>query len=58
MLKEFIEHNTVKEEMEVTLREIKKNLLGTNSEGKEAGIEINNLEHKEETVNQNRMKKQ
>ena len=34
--------------MKVTLREIKKNLQGTNSEGKEARIQINDLEHKEE----------
>ena len=34
--------------MKVTLSEIKKNLHGTNSEGQEAGIQINNWEHKEE----------
>ena len=34
--------------MKVTLSEIKKNLQGTNSEGKEAGNQINTLEHKEE----------
>ena len=34
--------------MKVTLSEIKKNLQGTNSEGKEAGIQINDLEYKEE----------
>ena len=34
--------------MKVTLSEIKKNLQGTNSTGDEAGIQINNLEHKEE----------
>ena len=28
--------------------ELKKNIQGTNSEGKEAGIQINDLEHKEE----------
>ena len=33
--------------MKVTLNEIKKNLQGTNSEGKEAGIQINDWEHKE-----------
>ena len=33
--------------MKVTLSEIKKNLQGTNSEGKEARIQINDLEHKE-----------
>ena len=47
MLKELIEYgNNIKEEMKVTLSEIKKNLQGTNSEGEEAGIQINNLEHK------------
>ena len=35
-------------EMKVTLSEIKKNLQGTNSEGKETGIQINDLESKEE----------
>ena len=34
MLKEFIEHgNSIKEEMKVTLSEIKKNLQGTNTKG-------------------------
>ena len=37
-----------KEEMKVILREINKNLQGTNSEGEEARIQINELEHKEE----------
>ena len=35
-------------ELNVTLSKIKKNLQGTNSEGEEAGIQINELEHKEE----------
>ena len=49
MLKELIDYgNNIKEAMKVTLNEIKKNLQGTNSEGKEAGIQNNNLEHKEE----------
>ena len=52
MLKELTEYgNNIKksqEEMRVTLSEIKKNLLGTNSGGDEAGIQINELEHKEE----------
>ena len=34
--------------MKATLNEIKKKTEGTNSEGKEAGIQINDLEHKEE----------
>ena len=50
MLKELIEYgNKIKEEIKVTLTEIKKNPQGTNREGKEAGIQINDLEHKEET---------
>ena len=49
ILKELIQYgNNIKEKTKVTLSEIKKNLQGTNSEGKEAGIEINDLEHKEE----------
>ena len=47
MLKEFTEYN-IKEELKVMPSEIKKNLQGTNSEEKEAGIQIDNLEHKEE----------
>ena len=42
------EYNNIKEEMKVELNEIKKNLQGTISGGEEAGIQINNLEHKEE----------
>ena len=34
--------------MKVTLSEINKNLQGTNSEGEEAGIQVNDLEHKGE----------
>ena len=33
--------------MKVTLSEIKENLQGTNSEDKEAGVQINYMEHKE-----------
>ena len=52
MLKELTEYgNNIKktqEEMKATLSAIKKNLQGTNSGGKEAGTQINDLEHKEE----------
>ena len=49
MLKELTEYgNNIKEEMKVTLSKIKKNLQRTNCEGKEARIQINDLEHKEE----------
>ena len=34
--------------MKVTLKEIKKNLQRANSEGEEAGMQINDSEHKEE----------
>ena len=44
--------------MKVALCEIKKNLQGTNSDGMETRTQINGLEQKEETFNQNRMKKQ
>ena len=49
MFKELIEYgNSIKEEMKVTLSEIKKNLQRTNNEGKKAGTQTNDLEHKEE----------
>ena len=52
MLKELIEYGTsikkTQAEMKVALSEIKKNLQGTNSEGDEFGIQINDLEYKEE----------
>ena len=35
-------------EVKVTLSEIKKNMQGTNSKGKETGTQINDLEQKEE----------
>ena len=38
--------------MTAVLSEIKRNTQGTNSEGKEARIQINNLEHKEEINSQ------
>ena len=45
MLRELTEYgHKIKQEMKNTLSEIKKNLLGTNSEGGEARIQINNLE--------------
>ena len=43
--------------MKAMLSKIKENVQGTNSEGKETGTQINGLEQKEETFNQNRMKK-
>ena len=38
--------------MKVTVNEIKKTLQGTNSEGKEARVQMNDLEHKEEINSQ------
>ena len=47
-LREVIEYgNSVKEDVRVTLSDIKKNPWGTNSEGEEAKIQINDLENKE-----------
>ena len=49
MLTELIElGRKMKEEMKVTQNEIKQNIQGTNSEGKEIGTQINDLEQKEE----------
>ena len=49
ILKELAESSkNIKEEMQVTLSEKKKNLQGINSEGEEARMQINDLEHKEE----------
>ena len=53
MLSEIIEYGkNIREEMKATLSEIKKNPQRTNSEGKEARVQINNLEHKEEINSQ------
>ena len=44
MPRELIEYgNIIKEEMKVTLSEIKKNLQGTHSDGKEGGVQINDF---------------
>ena len=49
MLREMIEFgHKIKEEMKAKQSEIKKNIHGTNSEGKVVGIQISNLEQKEE----------
>ena len=48
MLTEMVEHGQkIEETGKATQREIKKNTQGTNSEGKETRIQINDLEHKE-----------
>ena len=49
MLRELTENGkSIREEMKATLSEIKKNPQGTNNKGKKAGVEINDLVHKEE----------
>ena len=49
MIRELIDNGkNIKEEVKVTLNEIKKNTREINSEGKEVGIQINGLEHKED----------
>ena len=59
MLKGMIEYGCkIEEKVKVMQSEIKKNIQRTNSEWKETGTQINNLEQREEINNQNRMKKQ
>ena len=49
MLTELIQHICkMKEERKATQSEIKQNMQGTNSAGKETGTQINDLEQKEE----------
>ena len=49
MLTEIVEYGLkIEEEVKAIQREIKKNMQGTNSEGKETGTQINDLEQKEE----------
>ena len=46
---EMIEYGwKIQEEMKAIKSEMKENIQGTNSEGKESGTQINNLEQKEE----------
>ena len=59
MLTEMVEYGQKMKKVKALKSEIKKNIQWTNSEGKETGTQINNLEQKEEiTFNQNQMKKQ
>ena len=46
------------EKMKPMLRETKENVQGTNSDAKETGTQINGVDQKEETSNQNRLKEQ
>ena len=56
MLTELVENGCkLDEKMKAMLSEI--NVQETNRDGKETGTQINGLDQKEETFNQNRMKK-
>ena len=60
MLTELMELGCkMKEQMKAAKSEIKQNIQGTNSDGKETRTQINNLEQKEEiNIQRNRIKKQ
>ena len=59
MLTELVEFSCkLDEKMKAILKETKENVQGTNSDGKESGTQISGVGQKEETSNQNRMKKQ
>ena len=59
MLTEMVDYgHKVEEKVKTILSEIKENVQGTNSEGKETGTQTNDLEQKEEINSQNRVKKQ
>ena len=59
MLTEMVEYgHKIENEVKTMQSEIKKNLQGTNSDGKETRTQINGVRRKKETFNQNRMKKQ
>ena len=60
MLTEMVEYGCkIEEKVKAMQSEIKKNIQGTNSEGKETGTQINDLEQKEEiNIQPNVMKKQ
>ena len=50
MLKELVEFgHTLDGKMKAVLSEIKENVQGTNSDGKETGTQINGVDQKEET---------
>ena len=58
-LTELVEYDCkLEENMKAMLSEIKENVQGTNSDGKETRTQSNGLEQKEETSTQNRMRKQ
>ena len=48
-LTELVEYgHKLEEKMKAMLSEVKENVQGTNSEGKETGTQINGVDHKEE----------
>ena len=54
MLTEMVEYGSkIKGEMKAMQNEIKKNIQGTNSEGKETRTQINNLQQKEKRKSKN-----
>ena len=60
MLTELVEYGCkLEEKMKAMKSDIKKNVQGANSDGKETGTQINGVDQrKKETSNQKRMKKQ
>ena len=59
MLTEMVEYGCkIEEKVKAMKSKIKKNVQGTNSDGKETGTQITGLKKKGEIFNQNRMKKQ
>ena len=59
MLTELVEFgHKLDEKMKATLSEIKENVQGTNSDGKETGTQINGVDQKEERNIQPEKKKQ
>ena len=59
MLTELVEYgHKLEEKMKAVKSEIKENVQGTGSDGKETGTQINGVDQKEKTSNQKRMKKQ
>ena len=59
MLTELVESvRKPDEKMKAMLRETRENVQGTNSDAKETGTQTNDVDQKEETSNQKRMKQQ
>ena len=59
MLTELVEYGRkLDEKLKAMLSEMKRNVQGVNSDGKETRTQTNDLDQKEEITNQNRVKKQ